>query len=288
MLKVGTRGSALAVTQARQVIGQISGAELVVIESSGSPAEDKARWTRSLDEALLAGEIDIAVHSAKDVPADRPDGVITVAIPERVDPRDSICGAPNLEVLEAGAKVGTASPRRAALVKAMRPDVEVIELRGNVDTRLRKLDEGTCEAIILAAAGLERLRISERGIPLDPTTFTPAAGQGCLMLEALQANTAAAEGAAGIHHLESSTALIAERALVKALDADCHTAVGALANVDGDLIGMSAVVLAPDGSSALQATVESTEPPEVVGRNLAKQLLDSGAGELLSLARGEH
>lgn len=287
MLKVGTRGSALAVTQARTVADELPEAELVIVESSGSDAEDKARWTRALDEALLAGEIDIAIHSAKDVPAQRPDGVVTVAVPERVDPRDSICGVGSITALDPGATVGTASPRRAALVKALRPDLEVVELRGNVDTRLRKLDEGVCDSIILASAGLERLRLAERGNPLDPNDFTPAAGQGCLMLEALSGNSGAAEAAAAFNHPDSATALTAERALVIALEADCHTAVGAMATVDSDSIEMTAVVLSPDGSSALQAMVTSTEPPEIVGRNLANQLIDSGARELLALARGE-
>jgi hydroxymethylbilane synthase len=287
MLKIGTRGSALALAQARTVAEQIPDSELVVVESSGSPVEDKARWTRALDEALLAGEVDIALHSAKDVPAVRPDGVVPVAVPKRVDPRDSICGAGSLAVLAEGTTVGTASPRRSALLKALRPDLEVIELRGNVDTRLRKLDAGECDAIILAAAGLERLRLSERGNPLDPDDFTPAAGQGCLLLEALATNDQASAAASAVNDPESATALKAERALVIALDADCHTAVGAMATVSEGEIEMSAVVLAPDGSSALRAMVTSTEAAETVGRNLAKQLLDSGADRLLALARGE-
>jgi hydroxymethylbilane synthase len=287
MLKIGTRGSALALAQARTVAEQIPDSELVVIESSGSPLEDKARWTRALDEALLSGEVDIAIHSAKDVPADRPDGVVPVAVPKRVDPRDSICGAASLTELAEGATVGTASPRRAALLKAIRPDLEVVELRGNVDTRLRKLEEGACDAIILAAAGLERLGLSERGNPLDPEEFTPAPGQGCLLLEALASNERASAAASPVDHQDSATALKAERALVIALDADCHTAVGAMARVSEGEIDMTAVVLAPDGSSALGAMVTSTEAAETVGRNLAKQLLDSGADRLLALARGE-
>jgi len=287
MLRIGTRGSALALAQARTVADRIPDSELVVVESSGSPEADKARWTSALEQALLDRDVDLLIHSAKDVPAERPAGIVAAAVPERVDPRDSICGAASLTALEPASTVGTASPRRAALVRALRPDVEVVELRGNVDTRLRRLDEGKCDAIILAAAGLERLRISERGNPLDPGQFTPAPGQGSLLLEALENNKFARDAAAAVNHEPSWVALKAERALVIALAADCHTAVGALATVDGNSIEMNAVVLAPDGSSALAATVTSTEAPELVGRNLAKQLLDSGAADLLAMARGE-
>jgi hydroxymethylbilane synthase len=287
MLRIGTRGSALALAQARTVADQIPDSELVVIESSGSPSEDKTRWTRSLDEALVAGEVDITLHSAKDVPAERPAGVIAISVPPRADARDSICGTSSLAALAGGATIGTASPRRTALVKALRPDLEVVDLRGNVDTRLRKLDQGACDAIILATAGLARLRLGERGTPIDADDFTPAAGQGCLLLEALATNDAAISAAAPTNDPDSATALKAERALVLTLEADCHTAVGAMATVDGNSIEMSAVVLAPDGSSALRAMVTSTEGPELVGRNLAKQLLDAGAADLLALARGE-
>ena len=169
MLRVGTRGSALALAQARTITERLAGAELIVVESSGAPTDDKARWTRSLDRALLDGEVDLTIHSAKDVPSERPPGIATRAVPRRGDPRDALCGAESPESLDPGARVGTASPRRTALIGAFFDRAETVDLRGNVDTRLRKLDAGECDAAVLAAAGLSRTALGALATLNGPT-----------------------------------------------------------------------------------------------------------------------
>ncbi|MGZ4313206.1 MAG: hydroxymethylbilane synthase, partial [Solirubrobacteraceae bacterium] len=186
-MRIGTRGSALALVQARWVAErlrpEVEIVEITTLGDRGAAALDKSRWVSELERALLEDRIDLAVHSAKDVPTDLPDGLELVAIPERAEARDVICGAASLAALAAGSRVGTSSLRRAAQLRALRDDVEVSELRGNVDTRLRKLAEGQVDALILAAAGLERLgRGDEAGGVLEE--FVPAAGQGALALEA--------------------------------------------------------------------------------------------------------
>ncbi|MGZ4187728.1 MAG: hydroxymethylbilane synthase, partial [Solirubrobacteraceae bacterium] len=185
-MRIGTRGSALALAQARWVADRLgTDAEIVTITTSGDRGVqigDKSRWVSELERALLEERIDVAVHSAKDVPTQLTEGLELVAIPERADPRDAICGAGSLAHLAAGARVGTSSLRRAAQIRAVRDDLEVLSVRGNVDTRLRKLSEGQFDAIVLALAGLERLgRAAEAGGLLDE--LVPAAGQGALAIE---------------------------------------------------------------------------------------------------------
>ncbi len=177
-MRLGTRGSALALAQARLVADLLGGAEIVEVETSGDRGEvgDKARFVKELEEALLAGEVDLAVHSAKDVPATLPEGLALVGVPDRADARDALCGAADLSELREGAVVGTASVRRRSQLLAQRPDLQVAELRGNVDTRLRKLAEGEAAAIVLACAGLARLGRSDEGSPM--TDLVPAAGPG--------------------------------------------------------------------------------------------------------------
>ena len=186
MIRLGTRGSALALAQARWVAERLPGeVELVPITTSGDAHQpDKSRFVKEIEEALLAGEVDLAVHSAKDVPSELPDGLAIVGVPERADARDALCGAASLDELAEGAAVGTASLRRRAALLARRPDLDVRELRGNVDTRLRRLEEGHFDAIVLACAGLERLGRSDAGTPIDAEHVVPAPGQGCLVLEA--------------------------------------------------------------------------------------------------------
>ncbi|MEI6446908.1 MAG: hydroxymethylbilane synthase [Actinomycetes bacterium] len=291
MLRLGTRGSALALAQTRavaEVLAAGAEVELVTVESSGPPTTDKARWTSGLERALLEDEIDIAVHSAKDVPASRPEGIVTAAVPRREDPRDRICGAESLDSLPGGARVGTASPRREALIRSLREDLTVIELRGNVDSRLRKLEQGEADALILAGAGLNRLGLGDLGAPLDPAGFTPAAGQGSLMLECRAGDGAALQAAELINDGDSAIELSAERAVVSALDADCHTAVGVIARVNGGSLSLAAVVCAPDGSSWIRDRIECSpgDSAEHV-RRLVRNLRSAGADELLAIGRGE-
>jgi hydroxymethylbilane synthase len=279
-VRIGTRGSALALAQARQVAGLLGGEhELVRISTAGDRAAavtDKERWVRELDTALLAGEIDCAVHSAKDVPAHLADGIVIAAVPERADPRDALCGASSLAALAAGARVGTSSLRRTAQLRALRPDIEVVALRGNVDTRLRRLAEGDYDAIVLALAGLERLERGNEGVALDE--LVPAAGQGCLAV----ATRAGEESLAStLRHDASMQALSAERAVVRALEADCHTPVGAHASsLPERRLRLRAFVGAPDGSAWVRDELEGDDA-EALGAAVAERLLSAGAREVL-------
>jgi hydroxymethylbilane synthase len=281
-MRIGTRGSALALVQARWVAERL-GADVEIVEVTtlgdrGAATLDKSRWVSELENRLLDGRIDVAVHSAKDVPTELPAGLALVAIPERAAAYDVICGAPSLAALAAGSRVGTSSLRRAAQVRAVRPDLEVHELRGNVDTRLRKLAEGQVDAAVLAAAGLERLgRGGEAGGTL--TEFVPAAGQGALALEA-RSGAIASGRLATVSDPEATACVTAERALVHALGATCHTPVGAHARALGDgRLTLAAWVGLPDGSAWLRDEV--TGDPAEVGRVCAERMLAAGAAELL-------
>jgi hydroxymethylbilane synthase len=276
LIRVGTRGSALALAQAEWV-GERLGTEyqLVKIEAAG-PVGDKSRWVSELERALLADEVDVAVHSAKDVPAQLADGLEIVAIPPREDPRDAICGAPSLSELGPGARVGTRSLRRAAQIRAAREDLEVVEVRGNVDTRLRKLAEGQCDALVLAAAGLARLgRLDAVDGILD--AFVPAAGQGALALEARPGQLSLD----GLIDADATVCVRAERELTRALGASCNTPVGAFARVVGDgVLELTAWVGRPDGSAWVRDVLRG--PASEVGGAVAERLLAAGAGGLLS------
>jgi hydroxymethylbilane synthase len=280
-VRIGTRGSALALAQARQVAALLGGEhELVEVVTSGDRGEslsDKERWVRELDAALLDGAVDCAVHSAKDVPAQLPEGIVIAAVPQRADPRDALCGAAALAALAEGARVGTSSLRRTAQVRALRADVAVVALRGNVDTRLRKLADGDYDAIVLATAGLQRLGRGDAGTPLDD--LVPAAGQGCL---AVTTRAGEQELVAAIDHAPSSRALAAERALVRALEADCHTPVGAHAQILAPgALTLRAFVGAADGSAWVRDELEGEEP-ERLGADVAARLLSAGAREVLA------
>ena len=292
MIRLGTRGSALALAQAQLVAELIDGeVELVPITTSGDrgpavrsePGGDKARFVKEIEEALLAGEVDLAVHSAKDVPSELPDGLSIVGVPERADPRDALCGAASLDDLDEGAVVGTGSLRRRSQVLALRPDLDVRPLRGNVDTRLRKLGEGALDALVLALAGLDRLGRAAEGTPLE--TLVPAPGQGCLALEARTSDDRVAVAAARITDRAALTCLTAERALVQALDASCHTPLGAHASLRDGALSLEAFVGLPDGGAWLRDTLDG-EPgsPAALGRGVAERMLAAGAADLLRQA----
>jgi len=287
-MRLGTRGSALALAQAHWVAERLGGnteiVEITTLGDRGAALQDKARWTSELEHALLEGRIDIAVHSAKDVPTELGDGLELVAVPARADARDVICGAPSLAALPAGARVGTSSLRRAAQLRAVRDDVTVVELRGNVDTRLRKLREGQADAIVLALAGLERLgRAGRAGGVIGE--FVPAAGQGALALEARAGELDPAALSAVIDEAAMSC-VTAERTLVGALGASCHTPVGANARWLGDgRLGLVGWVGLPDGSAWLRDEVVGE--PAVVGEECARRMWSAGAGELLRRAARE-
>ena len=287
-MRVGTRGSALALAQARWVAERLGpGVEIVEITTlgdRGAAALDKSRWVSELERALLDDRIDLAVHSAKDVPTELPDGLELVAIPERAEPRDVVCGAASLSDLAPGSRVGTSSLRRTAQLRALREDVHVVQLRGNVDTRLRKLAEGQVEALVLAAAGLQRLgRGGEAGGVLDQ--FVPAAGQGALALEA-RVGAIEPRRLSAVSDLEATACVTAERALVHTLGASCHTPVGAHARATGDgRVTVTGWVGVPDGSAWLRD--ELTGDPDLVGARCAERMLAAGAGDLLRQAAAE-
>ncbi len=249
------------------------------------PAGDKARFVKEIEEALLAGEIDLAVHSAKDVPGELPGGLAIAGVPERADARDALCGVPSLDALPEGAAVGTASLRRRAQLLAARPDLDVRELRGNVDTRLRRLGEGGLQAIVLAAAGLDRLGRAE-GEPIPEATMTPAPGQGSLALEARTSNHRARGMARRLTDRTALVELTAERALVSALDASCQTPVGAHARLSGDVLELTAFAGMPDGSAWVRdALAGDAADPAALGHAVGERLIAAGAGELLAAAK---
>ena len=303
MIRLGTRGSALALAQARWVADRLPGdVELVPITTSGDESPrlkgsdplsasdsrgltpDKSRFVKEIEEALIAGTVDLAVHSAKDVPSELPDGLAIVGVPERADARDALCGAASLVDLAEGAAVGTASLRRRAALLALRPDLEVRDLRGNVDTRLRRLAEGDFDAIVLARAGLERLGRADAGAPIDVEHVVPAPGQGCLALEA-RADDDVAEAAGTLTDRDALTCLMAERALVQALEASCHTPIGAHAVTTEGALRLCVFVGLPDGSQWIRDELEgSGTEPAALGTAVGERLLAAGAGELLAEA----
>jgi hydroxymethylbilane synthase len=288
VIRVGTRGSALALAQALWVAERLGTYfELVTVTTDGdrgAAVGDKSRWTSALEGALLAGEIDVAVHSAKDVPADIADGLELAAFPVRASALDAICGAPGLRALPAEARVGTSSLRRAAQIRAARHDLTVVEVRGNVDTRLAKLARGECDALVLAYAGLERLgRVDAAGGVLDE--LVPAAGQGALALEACSGRVPRSV-LAGVSDDATAACVGAERDLVRALGASCNTPVGALARGLGDgRLELRAWAGRPDGSAWVSDMLHGE--PSSVGVEVAERMLSAGAGEMLRAAERE-
>jgi len=294
-MRIGTRRSALALAQADLIAGMLGGAEIVPMLTTGdvdagvsAAASDKSRWVIELEVALLAGEIDLAVHSAKDVPGELADGLALHGAPARARAEDVLCGADGLEHLRAGARVGTSSIRRLAQLRAVREDLDVVAIRGNVDTRLRKLvDPGEAlDAIVLARAGLQRLgRESEAGGALDPERFVPAPGQGIIALEGRAEDERTRVAVQAITEKDALACLLAERELARELDASCHTPLGAhAAPAGGDLL-LRAWVGLPDGSEwASDELLGGCHDPEALGRRVAERLHAAGAAEMLARA----
>ena len=287
MIRLGTRGSALALAQARWVAERLEEeTELVPITTLGDrrrDAGDKGRFVGEIEEALLDGRVDLAVHSAKDVPGRLREGLAIVGVPEREDPLDALCGAAALDDLSSRAVVGTASVRRRSQLLALRPDVEVRSLRGNVDTRLRRLGEGSFDAIVLARAGLARLGRSAEGSAL--ASLVPAPGQGCLALEARVGDERAAAAAAGLTDPAALACLTAERALVVGLEATCNTPVGALAELGDGALSLTAFAGLPDGSHWIRDSLAGDPAdPAALGHEVAERMRAAGAAELLAAA----
>jgi hydroxymethylbilane synthase len=288
-MRIATRGSALALTQARWVADRLGGAELVEASSDGEPG-DKSRFVRGVERALLAGEAEIGVHSAKDLPGEMQEGLEIAGVPEREDPADVWIGVgDSLDEVPEGARVGTASLRRRAQLLATRPDLRVEELHGNVDTRLRKLAEGDLDGIVLAAAGLRRLgREAEIGFALPVEQMCPAPGQGALALQVRSDNDDAGDAAASVNELKAMRELTAERTVVALLQATCNTPLGVHAQVNGDALAIDAFVGLPDGSEWIRDRIEANaEEPSLAGAELTQRLLGAGARELLDRAEAQ-
>ena len=290
MLVIASRGSQLALWQARWVSAQLTAAghpcRIEIVKTTGDKITDvplakvgtKGLFTKEIEEALLDGRADLAVHSLKDLPTELPEGLVLAAVPEREDPRDAVVGR-KLAELPPGAKVGTSSLRRAAQLRQLRPDLQVESVRGNLDTRLRKLDEGQYDAILLAAAGLKRLGWGDRIAEiLTPEQMCPAVGQGALAIE----TRAGFEKVALLDHADTHTAVLAERAVLAALGGGCQVPIGAYATVSEGRVHVLAIVAAPDGTQVIRAEGEGEAAQAAeIGARLAADLLKRGAREIL-------
>jgi hydroxymethylbilane synthase len=307
-MRIGTRRSALALAQAELIAAQLVDngqpeCEIVPMLTGGdldarpaAAAADKSRWVAELEDALSRGEIDLAVHSAKDVPGELADGLALLGAPARAAAEDVLCGAAGLDELRPGARVGTSSIRRLAQLRAARADLDVVAIRGNVDTRLRKLAASALEddpderldAIVLARAGLQRLgREAEAGGTLELARFVPAPGQGTLALEGRADDERTRAAVRAITDADALACLLAERALARELDAGCHTPVGAYAAPAGDgRLHLRAWVGLPDGSAWVSdELLGGVDDSEELGRRVAGRLRLAGAGELLAQAQ---
>jgi hydroxymethylbilane synthase len=291
-IRLGTRGSALALAQARSVAAALGGAEIVTYTTSGDRGVgpgDKSRFTREIERALLDGEVDVAVHSAKDVPAELPAGLAIAGAPPREDPGDCYVGrAASLDRIPEGASIGTTSLRRRSQLLARRRDLRVEPLRGNVDTRLAKVGSEV-EGAVLALAGLRRLgREGEASFRFDPSELTPAPGQGTLALQLREGDERTAAAVASVSDHSALAELRAERAAVAGLGASCHTPIGLLARIDGEALTVAGYAGLADGSEWVRDEVEGTAAdPEALGRLLAERMLSAGAGEILARAGTE-
>ena len=300
MLIIASRGSQLALWQAHWVKQQLAAlgypSRIDIVKTTGDKITDvplaqvgaqvgaKGLFTKEIEEALLEGRADLAVHSLKDLPTELPAGLVLAATPAREDPRDALVGR-RLADLPAGAKLGTSSLRRAAQLRKVRPDLRIEPVRGNLDTRLRKLDEGQYDAIVLAAAGLKRLGWEDRIAQiLSPEIVCPAVGQGALAIETGATGLAACQK---LNHAPTQWAVTAERALLAALGGGCQVPIGAYATVAGDRLSLQAVVVSPDG---VQLVRDRSEGPaadaERIGRELGEALLAAGADSILESVYG--
>ncbi|BBD40314.1 hydroxymethylbilane synthase [Aminobacter sp. Y103A] len=291
-LRIGTRGSLLALAQAHETRARLMAAhglpeeafEIVTISTSGDRIQDrplslaggKGLFTKELEEAMYADEIDIAVHSSKDMPTQLPDGLELSAFLPREDPRDAFIGraAPSIMELPQGAVVGSSSLRRQALIRRMRPDLDVVMFRGNVQTRLRKLDEGVAEGTILANAGLRRLGLEEVITDLMALdAFPPAPGQGAICIESRIGDTAVTNMLQAIDHKPTGQALACERAFLAALDGSCRTPIAGYAEIDGDRLSFAGLILTPDGTLWHEAKADGRAADAAeIGRNAGDEV----------------
>jgi len=310
-LRIGSRGSQLALWQANHIASLLRDrghiVEIEIIKTTGDRMQEitfaqvgsKGMFTKEIEEALAEGRVDLAVHSLKDLPTELPEGFVLAATPSRVDPRDVLVSVkyPNLAALPAGARVGTSSQRRRAQLKALRPDIEAVEFRGNVDTRLRKLAEGQVDAILLAAAGLDRLEktewVRER---LDPKDFCPAAGQGSLGIETRMGDTDTIAAVAFLDDASTRFAVTAERAALAALGGGCQVPIGIHCRLqqqrevdplEDEFVEVFAIVADPVSGTAVRifhSESRNASKPVSLGKLAAHMLIEAGAGALLASA----
>lgn len=297
-IRIGTRGSPLALAQARMTATALAGANagethIVEISTQGDRVQDralrdiggKALWTRELDQALLDQRIDCAVHSMKDVETRLPDGIILAAVLERADPRDRLVGVARLADIPAGAIVGTSSPRRAAQLLHRRADLSIGVLRGNVQTRLAAIAEGRVAATFLAAAGLDRLGISE-GHLLPLEDWLPAAAQGIVGITCRADDPDMLSRLRAIDHAPSMTVLLAERAVLEGLGGSCHTSVAVHASLAGGDLQLRAELLSPDGRDCVTGAIQGGGDPRDLGLALARQLIAEATPAILASLDG--
>ena len=309
-LRIGSRGSQLALWQANHIAGLLRGrghsVEIEIVKTTGDRLQEvafaqvgsKGMFTKEIEEALAGGRVDLAVHSLKDLPTELPEPFALAATPARVDPRDAFVSVKygSLAELPQGARVGTSSQRRRAQLRALRPDIEAVEFRGNVETRLRKLAEGQVEAILLAAAGLDRLGktewLRER---LEPRDFCPAAGQGALGIETRKDDGATIAAVAFLDDAATRFAVTAERAALAALGGGCqvpigvHCRGGAETQADGPVVEIFAVVAGEKAGAVVRIVhraARADADPAALGRLAARMLIEAGAGPLLEAAGG--
>ena len=296
-LKLGTRGSRLALTQSETCAERLRArgldVEVRVVRTTSdhlpetplSVIDRRDVFTRQLDEALLAGEIDLAVHSLKDVPTELPRGIVLAAVSARHDPSDALVSGDgrDLDGLPDGATVATGSLRRRAQLLHWRPDLRIVEIRGNVETRVRKMREGDADAIVLARAGLERLGLAAE-IPhavLPTTVMLPAVGQGFLAVATLEDHPSREIVREALNDGTGERTAMAERAMLRALEGGCRVPVGALGVVEGGEVRLKGLVASPDGALVYEGTATGSEPEEV-GARLARDLIEQGAGIVLA------
>lgn len=302
-LVIGTRGSKLALWQSNHIkdrVEEITGlpVELKIIKTTGDKILDvplakvggKGLFTKELEVELLAGTVDLCVHSMKDVPTELPDGCIIAATPERVDPRDVIVSGKagwNLDTLPQGAKLGTSSLRRRSQVVALRPDLEIVDVRGNLDTRMRKAEEGEVDAVILASAGITRMGWAERiSHYIDSDQMVSAVGQGAIAVEIREDDPFMAEVCEQLSHSETFTCVTAERVVMRSLEGGCQVPIGAYARLEGGEMVMDAFVGSVDGTTVVRHRLTgSPEEPEALGHAMVASLRGFGATEILAEVR---
>jgi len=298
-IRIGTRKSALALWQAHHVAALLRAHEpdldiaLVELTTQGDRIQDrplatvggKGLFVKEIEDALLRNDVDLAVHSLKDLPAQIPDGLLIGAVPLREDPRDALCSPAHrtLDALPRGARVGTSSLRRACQLRALRPDLEIVSIRGNVETRLRKIETENLAAVVLAFAGLKRLGLGERATEILPLErMLPAVGQGALAIEQRAGDPLVSARLARLEDAPTRVAVEAERAFLGTLEGNCQVPLAAHASISGELLALRGLVGAPDGSQILRDQGEAPLPDAAaLGRAVAEALLEQGAAELL-------